>query len=87
MLFTLDKKPGVPGTLFGAVLAAVLAAVTAAVCAAVVPAMVAAIEPFRGVAIDPVRGVMGLLLGALRATLYDELALDAANDPGLDGRA
>jgi hypothetical protein len=87
LLFTRDRKPGVPGALLGAVLAAVLAAVTAAVCAAVVPAIVWAIEAFLGVAMEPVRGVTGLLLGAVRATLYEELALDAARDPGLDGRA
>jgi hypothetical protein len=87
LLFTLDKKPGVPGVLLGAVFAAVLAAVTAAVCAAVVPAIVLAMEAFRGVTMEPVRGVMGLLPGALRATLYEELALDAAKDPGLEVRA
>jgi hypothetical protein len=86
LLFTRDKKPGVPGTLFGAVFAAVLAAVTAAVCAAVVPAMVLAIEALRGVAMEPVRGVMGLLPGALRVTLYEELAREAAREPGLEGR-
>jgi hypothetical protein len=90
LLFTRDKKPGVPGVLLGAVLAAVLAAVSAAVCDTVLYAVVPANEALRGVAIEPVRGVMGLLLGAVRATpptLYEELALDAANDPGLDGRA
>jgi hypothetical protein len=94
LLFTLDRKPGVPGALLGAVFAAVFAAVTAAVCAAVVPAIVwamepfrgVAIEPFRGVAIEPARGVMGLLPGALRGTLYEELALEAASEPGLEGR-
>jgi hypothetical protein len=70
----------------GAVLAAVLAAVTAAVFAAVVPAIVWAKEAFRGVAMEPVRGVMGLLLGAVPATLYEEFALDAARDPGREGR-
>lgn len=87
LLFTLERKPGVPGALFGAVFAALLAAVAAAVCAAVVPAIVAAIDPFPGVATEPARGVIGLLLGAVRATLYDELALDAAKDPGLEGLA
>jgi hypothetical protein len=44
-------------------------------------------EAFRGVMTEPVRGVMGLLPGALRVGLYDELALDAAKEPGLEGRA
>jgi hypothetical protein len=82
LLFTLDRKPGVPGVLLGAVFAAVFAAVTAAVWAAVVPAN----EAFRGVTTEPVRGVIGLLPGALRGTLYDELALEAANDPGREVR-
>jgi hypothetical protein len=72
----------VPGVLLGAVFAAVFAAVTAAVWAAVVPAN----EAFRGVTTEPVRGVIGLLPGALRGTLYDELALEAANDPGREVR-
>jgi hypothetical protein len=94
LLFTLERKPGVPGALLGAVFAAVLAAVTAAVCAAVVPVIVSEIDAFLGVAIDafrgvttePVRGVMGLLAGALRGTLYEEFCRDAASEPGLDGR-
>ena len=58
----------------------VFAAVLAAVCAAVVPAIVAAMEPFRGVVMEPFRGVTG----ALRATRYDEFALDAAREAGLE---
>lgn len=86
LLFTLDRKPGVPGVLLGAVFAAVFAAVTAAVCAEVVPVIVPVMDAFRGVTTEPVRGVTGLLPGALRATLYDELALDTARDPGLEER-
>jgi hypothetical protein len=71
------------------VLAAVFAAVFAAVTAAVDPAIlsVSAMDALRGVTMEPVRGVMGRLPGALRVVLYVELALDAAKDPGLDGRA
>lgn len=57
------------------------AAVTSAVCAAVVPAIVLVNDAFRGVTTEPVRGVTGLL------PLYVEFALDAAKDPGLEGRA
>jgi hypothetical protein len=72
LLFTLESNAGVVGP--------VLAAVLAAVCAAVVPAIVAAMEALRGVVIEPFRGVTG----ALRAALYDEFALDAAKDGGLE---